>query len=198
MKLLFMSFLLITSMCYCQNSSDEWTKDKADKWFNKKAWLNGLNIAPDITIDKQEFAKQYHAHQDRWDKAFAYFKNTNLADVKPGRYTIDGENVYATVTEGKLREMSTASYEAHKHYADIQYIINGSEQMGVAPFEGAVEKVAYNPEKDIAFYEANGKFYKATPKAFFIFFPERDAHKPGITSAESDHNKKIVIKVKTD
>src|SRR4029078_626079 len=135
MKLLFMSFLLITSMCYCQNSSDEWTKDKADKWFNKKAWLNGLNIAPDITIDKQEFAKQYHAHQDRWDKAFAYFKNTNLAEVKPGRYPIDGENVYAPVTEGKLRELSASSYEVHKHYADIQYVISGSEQIGVAPFE---------------------------------------------------------------
>ena len=207
MKLLVLSFLVFTTACFGQSSSgnlkkqtgdNEWSKGKAQKWFNKKKWLSGLTITPDNTIDKQEFAKQYHAHQDRWDKAFAFFKNTNLADLKPGRYTIDGENVYATVTDGKLREMNTSSYEAHKHYADIQYVISGSEQIGVAPFEGAVEKVAYDPEKDIAFYDAAGQFYKATPQTFFIFFPERNAHRPGITSSDSDHDKKLVIKVKTD
>ncbi|HET7896766.1 MAG TPA: hypothetical protein VFL47_03835, partial [Flavisolibacter sp.] len=41
-----------------QSSNDEWPAHKAKKWFKKKEWLNGLDITPHSSIDKEQFAKQ--------------------------------------------------------------------------------------------------------------------------------------------
>lgn len=175
----------------------EWTKAQSARWFNEKKWLNGLKLAPHASIDKQEFARQYHAHKDRWDLAFQYLRRTKPDTLKPGRYALDGDNVYMTVTDGPTRDMDKAFFEAHKNYADIHYVVAGREQIGVAPLSTAKPEKEYDPAKDIAFYTANGTWYTAAPGAFFIFFAQKDAHKPGIRLKGFDTDKKIVIKVKT-
>jgi YhcH/YjgK/YiaL family protein len=198
-------FLLITNAAWSQSSSldknsasqSEWTKKSAKHWFNEKAWLNGWSVSPSKTIDQLEFAKQYHANQSRWDKAFKFLDTADLINIKPGRYPIDGDNVYATVTEGPTKDMDKSSWEAHKNYADIQYVISGREKIGRAAFSTATVKVPYDPAKDIAFYDAPGKFYVADPDAFFVFFPEHDAHRPGLKIEGFDTDKKIVVKVRT-
>jgi hypothetical protein len=65
-----------------QSTSNDWSKHKAKKWFKKKEWLNGLDAKPHSSIDKVQFAKQYHLNQGAWDKACAYLKNTDLNALK--------------------------------------------------------------------------------------------------------------------
>jgi len=172
-----------------------WTKKKAIGWYNKFDWLNGLKIKPHGTVNQKEFAHQYHLHKQRWDKAFAYLKSADLSSLEPGRYPIDGNNVYAIVTTSASLDYDQTKWEMHHSYADIHYKINGEEKIGIAPVAGSSIIKAYDPIKDIAFYKAKGKFYLSDQRFFFIIFPLLDVHQPGIKVSGSDKEKKLVIKI---
>ena len=162
-----------------------------------QTWTPVKNIRPHTSINKKEFDRQYKAHPDRWQKAIDYLGNTGFDTLQPGRYELDGDNVYVLVTQGPLRSKDSAFFEAHKRYADIHYVAVGEELIGAAPFTGARQVKPYDALKDIAFYREKGKFYLATPAVFFIFFAGLDAHMPGLQVNGHDTNKKIVIKIKT-
>jgi YhcH/YjgK/YiaL family protein len=149
------------------------------------------------SIDAQEFAYQYHTNKALWDKAFAFLKSADLETIAPGKYVVDGDNVFISVTEGPTKDPEAARWEAHKKYIDIQYVIKGKEKMGVVPIEKAVVTVNFDTTKDIGFYTAPDKdseYYEASSKAFLIFFPN-DVHRPGIKVAGFDATKKLVVKI---
>jgi YhcH/YjgK/YiaL family protein len=173
-----------------------WTKEKAAKWFKSREWLHGLKLQPHQSIDQLEFAKQYSANKSRWDKAFAYLKATDYKNLKAGHYQIEGEDVYANVTEAPSKAFDQTQFEAHQNYSDIHLMISGKEKIGVAPLSGATLKTPYDATKDIAFYNAEGKVYEADPGTFFIFFPQ-NAHRPTIKVDGQDVVKKIVVKIKS-
>src|SRR5690242_8985166 len=102
MKRIFLIASLLFSFSlglFAQSANNNWSEKKAKKWFKKKEFLGGLAATPHSSIDKAQFAQQYHLNQAAWDKAFAYLKNTDLKTLSNGRHVIDGENVYAIVTE---------------------------------------------------------------------------------------------------
>lgn len=187
--------VLLISINLQAQSDTSWTSKKSAKWFNRNEWLQGLKLKPHKSVNKQEFAKQYHHNKERWDKAFAFMKETDLANLKPGKYPIDGENVFATVTEGPTKDTSRTRWEAHKVYQDIHYVISGKEMIGITPVSPAVIIIPYDSAKDVGFYSAKGKYYKSDKKVFFIVFPG-DAHRPGIKVDGFPIVKKIVIKVR--
>ncbi len=170
--------------------------NKVNKWFKGHTWLNGLQLKPHKSVNKKEFARQYSANKIWWDKAFEYLRETDLKNIPPGRYAIDGDNVFAIITDGPGKEFEKGKWESHRHYNDIQYVIRGEEKIGIAPFPSLTVTEPYDNSKDIAFYTGKGKYYTANPTMFFIFFPE-NAHRPGIKINGADPIKKIVIKVKT-
>jgi len=184
-----------------QSSSDPstWSKAEIDKWFDKGEWLNGWNIIPDASINKKEFAVSYYKQKARWDKAFTFLKNTDLANVEVKRHDIDGNNVYALVSQYLTKNEADAKYEAHQKYVDIQYVISGTEQMSTAPQSAKGDILtAYNATNDIEFMTVTqGSHYKATPERFFLFFPS-DIHRPSVKIGENSQVKKVVIKVKID
>lgn len=175
--------------------NDVWTKHAAKKWFKKKEWLGGLQLNPHKTTDIVEFARQYHLNKSYWDKALSYLKNTDLNKIAKGKYPIDGDNVFASVTEDSTKDFNKTNWESHKKYIDIQYVIKGEEKIGVFPVSNSVVTKNYDEKKDVANYSANGKLYSSKPGTFFIFFPS-DAHRPNITTGGNKPDKKIVIKVK--
>jgi len=186
------SFLFMTAVA---QNTNEWTKNKSKKWFKEKEWLGGLELKPHKTVDVQEFARQYHLNKSYWDKAFAFLKNTDLNKIAKGKYPIDGENVYASVTADSSKNFDKTNWESHRKYIDIQYVINGEEKIEVYPVSKATVTKEYDDKKDAANYSADGKLYSATPGTFFIFFPS-DAHRPNITPGGNKVVKKIVIKVR--
>jgi len=184
-----------------KDSSDpsSWSNKKIEKWFAEKLWSEGWNIAPDPSINKREFAISYFKNKQRWEKAFSFFKSNDLSKLEVKRYDIDGDNLFATVSEYLTKNEETTNFEAHRKYIDIQYVISGQETMNIAPLKTAKEIVAqYDATKDIEFLKVE-KIVKhtANPSNFFIFFPD-DAHRPGIREGVSSPVRKIVIKVKVD
>lgn len=170
-------------------------KKAAEKWFHKKEWLNGLQLAPSKSINVQEFSNQYRSNKAYWDSAFAFLKNHDLKKLPVGKYVIDGDNVFATVTEDETKDYDKTNWESHRKYIDLQYVIEGEEKIAVFPAAEATVIKPYDSKKDVANYSAEGKVYDAVPGTFFIFFPV-DAHRPNITPGGNKPDKKIVIKIK--
>lgn len=177
-----------------QSTNGDWSGNKAKKWFKKKEWLNGLSITPHSSIDKVQFAKQYHLNQVAWDKAFAYLKNTDLKALRTGRHVIDGNNVYAIVTEAPTKDYDKTAFESHRKYIDLQYVISGEEKMAKAPLASVTVNKPYDEAADIAYYTGEGKMYTVPAATFMLFFPS-EAHRPNITPGGNKVVKKIVVKV---
>ncbi len=193
-----MSFLFLSAIFFssCSGDSSKKSNDETtSQWFETGEWSKGLKLKPHESVDQEEFKKQYQANQEGWDKAFAYLKSGELAGIAPGRYEIDGENVFAIITEGPAKEFDSTRFEAHLNYIDIHYVIEGKEKIGKAPVASANIIQEYDSAKDIAFYTADGKYYESSPEIYFIMFTG-DAHRPGIKADDSAVLKKLVIKVK--
>ena len=148
-----------------------------------------------MIIDKIENAYLYKALSKRIEKAFEYIKATDLKNITPGKYEIDGENIFALISEYKTKPDSEGKLEAHRKYLDVQYVISGEEQMGYVPLNDQQILEPYKEENDIVFYTGNKSFTKVSEGMFAIFFPE-DVHMPGITTGKISEVKKIVIKVR--
>jgi len=176
-------------------AQDSWTKSTAAEWVNKNEWKNGLKLNLDTSTNKKVFAEQYHRNQAAWDKAFAFLRDSDLTKLKPGKYPIDGTNVYATITEAPSKEFEASAWESHRKYIDLQYVIRGQETIGVAQVSKATVTKPYNEAGDSANYNVQGQYYVAMPGTFFLFFPS-DAHRPNIKVAGYDVVKKIVIKIR--
>jgi YhcH/YjgK/YiaL family protein len=204
MKKLIFKIMVFTSflgLFGCKSSSDpaNWSTQEIDKWFDKGEWLNGWNIKPDGSINRKEFALSYFKNKDRWDKAFTFLKSTDLSKLEIKRYDIDGDNLYAPVSEYLTKNEEDAKFEAHHKYIDIQYVISGVEQMSVAPLSMKKDIITpYDPVKDLEFMTVDQfNSFKATPERFFIFFPS-DIHRPSVKVGENSQVRKIVVKVKVD
>ena len=184
-----------------KNASDPstWSSKQVDKWFKKGEWSEGWTVTPDASINKKEFAILYFKNKERWAKAFKFLKSNDLTKLELKRYDIDGDNLFATVSEYQSKNEESAKFEAHRKYIDIQYVISGKEIMNLAPISTLKEVLTpYDAVKDIEFITVSKVVnYKASPSNFFIFFPD-DAHRPGLKDGSNSPVRKIVIKVKVD
>lgn len=196
MKNIFVVGLAVLVCCFVpEKLHSQQSKRQMGKWYHAGAWLNGLDRIPHSSINKREFSRQYHLNQASWDLAFNYLKTTDFSTVPPGKYPIDGDNVFALVSEGNTKELDKTMWEAHRNYMDIHYVITGSEDIGITPVSKTSLAKGYDETKDIAFYTGDGKYYRADTSNIFIVFPE-DAHRPGIKNKTATAVKKVVIKIR--
>lgn len=179
------------------SSTNNSTNEEVAAWYSSMSWLNGLPAKPSETINKMEFARQYQANKAAWDKAFAFLRDTDFSRLRIGKYPIDDETVFATISEGPPREINNAKWEAHHTYSDIHFVIKGKEKIGIMPVAGAKVNEEYNSSKDIGFYTIdNGNFYVAEPGMFFIATP-KEAHNPSNKVEGYDGVKKVVVKIRS-
>lgn len=148
-----------------------------------------------MIIDKLSNSYLYVGLGDKINKAFNYLKETNFSQVEPGKYEIDGDNIFAIVAEYQTKDENEGKLEAHKKYIDVQFVAIGNEMMGYAPLSNQKVIDEYNEQNDITFFEGEKSFTKVDVGMFAIFFPT-DAHLPGIKVNERSYVKKVVVKVK--
>jgi YhcH/YjgK/YiaL family protein len=183
--------------CSGNNDPASWNAEKIDKWFEKGEWLNGWSAKPDQSINRKAFAVSYFKNRERWDKAFNFLKSHDLSNMEVKRYDIDGDNLYAPISEYITKNPEDAKYEAHQKYIDIQYVISGKELIGIAPASKLKEVLApYDASKDVELMSVDGGVnHNADPGKFFILFPD-DLHSPGLKDGENSPVRKVVVKVK--
>jgi len=138
-------------------------------------------------------ADRYADLHPRFAAAIAFLRQDGLADIAPGRYEIDGNNLFALITNGPGRSRSEGKLESHRAYIDIQYVAGGIDEMGwKSTLTCTQPQGEFDTAKDVVLYDDTPDAYVATGTgSFAIFFPE-DAHTPLL----SDGNlHKVVVKI---
>ncbi len=149
-----------------------------------------------MIFDSIKNRKLYEGMHSGIKLGFDFIEKVINEGAEVGKYEIDGKNVYAMVQEYVGKE-NHEKFEAHKNYADIQFVLSGREIMESTKTEFCSPMNEYNPEKDVQHFTCNGlkTVIEAGENDFAIFFPD-DVHKPGIRYAEGESIRKVVVKVK--
>ena len=123
--------------------------------------------------------------------------------------TLLPHGVKAIVSEYTTKERNPKGYEAHLKYADVQFLLAGSEHLRCCPLEFLDPSTDYDEAGDCRFYQvpsvissAGAAGVEKSPSValrlgsgyFAVVFPD-DAHIPQLAVAEPEGVKKVVVKV---
>jgi len=150
-----------------------------------------------MIYDNIKRASTYYSLGEKISKALQYLSQTDFTNLEPGKYEIDGENIFALVQTYNTKPFSVGKWEAHKKYIDIQYIVSGKEKMGFTETTKVIVLEEYNEGKDCAIYKGEGNFLIAEEGHFAIFFPS-DVHMPSMAINIPKEVRKVVVKVKLE
>lgn len=132
---------------------------------------------------------------NRYKAVFDFVNSHDLKTLEAGRYEIDGDRVFLTVSFNDLRKAEDAPLESHRKYTDLQLLLEGEESFGYRKTSECKNVSApYSDEKDIEFYaDSSAGAITLKPGQFVVFTPEW-AHAPLIGSGKV---KKCVFKIRT-
>lgn len=147
-----------------------------------------------MIIDQLKNAHLYYKLDNNIASAFKFLEEADLINLKPGKYEIDGDRIFAIAQHYITKPKHIALWEAHSRYIDIQCIIKGKELIGYTNIENLKPDIDYDPDKDIRFLKGEGDFLKMTAGMFMILM-SHDAHMPSISINEPAYVKKVVVKV---
>ena len=152
-----------------------------------------------MILDQLDNALLYGALGRNIAIGLALLNEESVQEATPGKYEVDGENLFYIVDEYETKPVEEGRLEIHRKYMDIQYIVSGCECIGTAPLEGLAEQTPYDGQKDLAFYDAAPDMTKLVlkPGMFAIFWPNKP-HMPGRTVENTERVKKIVIKIRME
>jgi len=118
------------------------------------------------------------------------------ATLAPGTTLLD-HGVKAIVSEYTTKQVNPKGYEAHRKYADIQFLLDGKEVLKCCPLPLLDPTTEYDEAADCRFYgekAGEGIDLRLGGGYFAVVFPE-DAHIPQLAVEEPEAVKKVVMKV---
>ena len=147
-----------------------------------------------MIIDRIENTSMYSGLAPRLAVALAYLRDTDFSCVEPGRYDIDGDEIYALVQAYTTKDVSKGLWEAHRRYIDVQYVAGGNERMGYANLGDLTVSREYEDKDDFLLLQGEGDFL-TMPAGTFIILGPQDAHMPQIAVGKPCEVTKVVVKV---
>jgi len=146
-----------------------------------------------MIFDTLANADRYASLHSLFPRAFEYLRTTDLNALAQGRHCIEGERLIAIAATAAGRDRRAAPLECHRNYIDIQFVLEGQDEMGWKATGDCHEPIGdYSSEKDIQFFhDAPASWIATPPGAFCIFFPQ-DAHAPLVSEGEI---RKIILKI---
>jgi biofilm protein TabA len=152
-----------------------------------------------MILDHLDNALLYGGLGQRIMIGLALLNEESVCEAAPGKYEVDGENLFYVVDEYKTKPVEEGRLEIHRKYMDIQYIVTGAECIGTAPLEGLSEEIAYDGAKDLAFYRFEPSMSRLhLKKGMFAIFWPNEPHMPGRSINTTEKVKKVVVKVKME
>lgn len=100
-----------------------------------------------------DLIQKYDYLEEKFKKGYEFLRKTDLKALPLGRADIDGDEVFASVQEYTTMPADTCKYESHNRYFDIQYVVEGQEQLGYVKRAGLLEDAPYNEADDIVFFK---------------------------------------------
>lgn len=146
-----------------------------------------------MIIDRLANSHLYAGLPPRIERAFQYLRETDLQATAVGRYELDGKNLFALVQEYSTKPRAQGRWEAHRRYIDVQYVVQGTEQIGYAHLS-RLSAGEYDAVKDFLPLSGEGDYLTLSSGDFMLLYP-KDGHMPGLALAEPSAVKKVVVKV---
>lgn len=120
----------------------------------------------------------------------------DLGAIAPGRYDIDGDDIFVNVMAFALKPAQEKQAEVHRDYLDIQILLSGKERIDYSVLDYAETEEIYHPQDDYQMINNLPEYSSIImqPGMFVIFFPD-EPHKPGCEIDDHQQIKKAVVKV---
>ncbi|WKA61951.1 YhcH/YjgK/YiaL family protein [Pectobacterium aroidearum] len=130
-------------------------------------------------------------------RALAYLQKTDFSVLPTGRY-LDEETGYSVqVLDLHTQTKSDLRPEVHRHHIDVQFLVSGTELIGVVTDNGRNPVYQeWNEARDILFYQDVDDESWLTMHAgnFAVFFPQ-DVHRPACIHEQPCAIRKVVVKI---
>ena len=145
-----------------------------------------------MIIDHLDNAAQYFDLNPHIEKACAFLRRDDLAQLEPGNYEIDGDNAWAIVAEGVPTMRADGQLEAHRQYLDVHYTVSGVECVGWRTTGAcAITSSEYNAEEDAILFADEPLLWVDVPAGHFALFLLADAHAP----VRESNVRKVILKI---
>lgn len=147
-----------------------------------------------MIIDKIENLKNYAQVNPLFPKVVEFIQQHDLNAMEPGKYEIEGKDLFVNIQMAKGRTPEVAVIETHNKMIDIQIPLSDAETFGYTQRD-LLPDAEYNEEKDITKIPdlAADSYLTCQPGMMAIFFPQ-DGHAPCIAGVPEI--KKAIFKVK--
>jgi hypothetical protein len=166
---------------------------------NKKQMKAAIILQPGAWQDCEGLLDKVYIH----DVEIADVENALTTDLKRGNWC--GEVI---IERMKATGINKSAFQLQSYFGgihedvvvrdiDIQYVVSGTEEIGIIDISKAKIKNEYNSDMDAAFYEKNPRRGGLVLEEgdFAIFYPN-DLHMPGLSFEDKASDvKKIVVKV---
>ncbi len=142
--------------------------------------------------DNIKNAALYYGLGERFETALRFLEQYGgKADERADMPVSDG--VMVKCRPYVTKPQSECSFEAHRKFADIHFVVSGSEKIGYAP-AGTLRIVSEDESKDMIRLEGSGVNVPLEKGDFMITFPD-DAHMPCVENGSPVFCGKLVAKV---
>lgn len=135
-----------------------------------------------------------------FEPAFAFIEKLDPATAEMGRHEIDGDRMYAIVSQGETVPEAERKAEVHNAYMDIHCVLQGTEWIGYAPRDDrqTVTEDLMETGDALLFEQLHDEgFLKLNEGDYTVLYPS-DIHRPMCTLQEPATVRKVVIKIRMD
>ena len=146
-----------------------------------------------MIIDQLSNTSFYFNISPRIAAALHHLRQTDWTAAAPGRYALDGDNLFVLVQQYETKPREKGVWEAHRKYMDVQYVHAGVEWMGYANV-AHLNAGEYDESKDFLPLHGEGEFFQMRAGTFMLLAPQ-DAHMPGMAHGAPQAVKKVVAKI---
>lgn len=149
-----------------------------------------------MICDKFENIGLYCKKGDALYKAIVYARDFDCS-LPDGVHEVEGRDIFAKVVSYETSPAEGLKFEFHKHYTDVQVILEGAERMDVSQEQYLEPLGAYQKKDDVTMLNAPETYSSlaVTPGMFAVFFPQ-DVHRPNCSLNSKTQNRKVCMKVK--
>ena len=150
-----------------------------------------------MIFDTLNNSKQYYSLNEKFKKGFEFLCNSDLENMKDGKYIIQEDEIYANIQTLKTKPIKEVKWEVHRKYIDIQYVIKGKEKMGYGILNDFTKNIIpYDNNKDVEFLEGKNYNYVDVQAGNFVIFYPNDVHAPMLSVENPEEIKKVIVKIK--
>lgn len=131
-----------------------------------------------MVIDRLENLPQYFSLHPDLEQAYAFLKTFYETPGDLRRYDLNENGLFVNAETYTTKPPQGRDAEAHRRYVDLQLVIRGQEQIGIAPLESAAPVGAFSEERDIGFYACKYTQWAQLEAGWFALIWPHEVHLP--------------------